>query len=249
MFLKELQEIWMSKNEAKIYETVLELGECSVSDIAKKSGIHRRNIYDTITRLSEKWVIFSIFWGKENTYAAAEPRKLQEMLQEKQQIFEKILPYLTDLRNKEPLKEAAFIYKWIEGYKNYMRDLANVAEDCYFLWAKGNWMTPGVWPEFEENFQKMMQRTWKKSKIIFDPRVKSRKDIQDSASGEFRFLPDWYETPGIVDVFGDYVVTFNSVGIGNFWENWTIFVMINPDLAESYRTWFKFIWDSCNTDI
>jgi len=101
----------MSKNEAKIYETVLEIGECSVSDIAKKSGIHRRNIYDTITRLSEKGVIFSIFGGKENTYAAAEPRKLQEMLQEKQQTFEKILPYLTDLRKKEPPKEAAFIYK------------------------------------------------------------------------------------------------------------------------------------------
>jgi len=72
-----------------------------------------------------------------------------------------------------------------------MRNLANVAEDCYFLWAKGNWMTPGVWKEFEENFQRVMELKWKKSQIIFDPRVRSRKDIQDSASGEFRFLPEW----------------------------------------------------------
>jgi len=51
----------MSKNEAKIYETILEIGECSVSEIAKKSGIHRRNIYDTLARLSEKGIVFQIF--------------------------------------------------------------------------------------------------------------------------------------------------------------------------------------------
>jgi len=245
MFLKELQEIWLSKNEAKIYETVLELGECSVSDIAKKSGIHRRNIYDTITRLSEKWVIFSIFGGKENSYAAAEPQKLREMLHEKQQTFEKILPYLDDMRNKQPPTEAAFIYKWIEGYKNYMRDLANVAEDCYFLGAKWNWLTPGVSSEFQKTFERMMELKWKKTQIIFDPRVRERLDIQETTSGEFRFLPEWYETPGVVDVFWDHVVTFKSAWVWNFWEDGTIFVMVNPQLAESYRMWFKFIWDHC----
>ena len=248
MFIKELQEIWMSKNEAKIYETILEIGECSVSDIAKKSGIHRRNIYDTLTRLSEKGIVFQIFGGKENTYAAAEPHKIYEMLQEKQQTFEKILPYLKDMRSKEPPTEAAFIYKWIEWYKNYMRDLANVGEDCYFLWAKWNWLTPGVPIQLEESFQRMMKLNWKKTQIIFDPRVRERKDIQDSASWEYRFLPEWYETPGIVDVFWDHVVTFNSVWVWNFWENGTIFVMINKELAESYRTWFTFIWDSCPTE-
>lgn len=245
MFIKELQEIWMSKNEAKIYESVLEIWESSISDITKKTWIHRRNIYDTVSRLTEKWIIFPIFGNKENTYAAAEPQKIYEMLHEKQMIFEKILPYLNDARNKQPPKEAAFIYKWIEGYKNYMRDLARVGEDCYFLGAKWNWMTPGIPFDLERNFQEVMKRKWKISKIIFDPRVRERKDIQETASGEYRFLPEWYKTPWVVDVFGDHVVTFNSAGVWNFWENGTIFVMVNQELANSYRAWFEFIWDSC----
>jgi hypothetical protein len=126
-----------------------------------------------------------------------------------------------------------------------MRDLANVAEDCYFLWAKWNWLTPGVSLELEKSFQRMMELKWKKAQIIFDPRVRDRLDIQESASWNFKFLPKGYDTPGVVDVFWDHVVTFNSVWIGNFWENGTIFVMVNPDLAESYRTWFRFIWDYC----
>jgi hypothetical protein len=46
-------------------------------------------------------------------------------------------------------------------------------------------------------------------------------------------------------MFGDYIVTFTSVDIGNVGEDVTIFVMKHPQLAETYRTWFKIIWDFC----
>ncbi len=238
----------MSRNEGKVYEALLELGESTVSNITKKSGIHRRNVYDTLQRLNEKWIIFSIFGWKENLYQAAEPQKLFEMIHEKEDMFKKILPYLEDMRHKKPFTEAAFMYKWREWYKNYVRDMTRVAEDCIFLWAKWNWLTPGIPFSYEENFKKSLTDKWKKIQIIFDPRVRERKDIQDTASWEFRFLPKWYETPWVVDVFWDYVVTFNSVWVWDLWENWTIFVMINKDLANSYRTWFKFIWDFCEKE-
>ena len=49
--------------------------------------------------------------------------------------------------------------------------------------------------------------------------------------------------PGVCDIFGDYVVTFTSVDVGNFGEDGTVYVMINKQLADSYRTWFQLIWD------
>lgn len=238
----------MSRNEAKIYETVLENWRLWVSDIANKSEIHRRSVYDTIKRLIEKWMLFQVFESRENLYEAVSPQKLYEVLKEKENTFTRILPYLQKLQKNAPYKEAAFIYKGIEGYKNYMRDMTRVADDCYFLGAKWNWITPGIPLSFEENFQEAMKRKWKKIQILFDPRVRSRKDILDKTSADYKFLPEGYETPGIVDVFWDYVVTFKSAGIWNFWENGTIFVMINAELAESYRTWFRFIWDFCPED-
>lgn len=245
MFQNELQEIGMTKNEASIYEAILSIWEASVSEISKKSNIHRRSIYDTLDRLIEKWIIFPIFWWKENIYVATEPQKLLEIVYEKEMALKKILPFLENIKNKKEIKESAFIYKWIEWYKNYMRDLTRVAEDTYFLWAKWNWMTPWVPLSLQENFRIALEKKEKTVKTIFDPRVKERKDILNTSYWEYRFLPVWYETPWIVDVFWDYVVTFNSVWIWNFWENWSIFVMINKDLAESYKTWFRFTWDHC----
>lgn len=246
MFQKELQEIGMTKNEASIYEAILEIWEASVLEVARKSNIHRRSIYDTLERLIEKWIIFPIFWQKENLYVATDPKKLLEIVYEKEQSLKKILPYLENIKNKNEIKESAFIYKGIEWYKNYIRDRIRVAEDTYFLWAKWNWVTPWISINLEGNFKKTLEKKWKKVQIIFDPRVRDRKDILNTASWEYKFLPLWYETPWIVDVFWDYVVTFNSVWIWNFWDKWSIFVMINKELAESYKTWFKFIWEHCD---
>ncbi|KKU13344.1 MAG: hypothetical protein UX20_C0024G0004 [Candidatus Magasanikbacteria bacterium GW2011_GWC2_45_8] len=83
-------------------------------------------------------------------------------------------------------------------------------------------------------------------KILFDPRVKELlPEALEDAKGHYRILPQEYATPGLVDIFGDYVVTFVSIGIGNVGEEVTIFVMKNKELAESYKTWFNFIWDHC----
>lgn len=235
----------MSKNEAKIYETILEIWECGVSEISKKSQIHRRSIYNALQRLVEKWIIFQIFWWKENLFSAAAPQKLLEIIKEKEEWFLKVLPYLEKLKNKNPSEEDSFVYKWIEWYKNYLRDRIRVAEDTFFLWAKWNWVTPWISIAFEQNFKKALEKNWKKLKIIFDPRVKNREDILNTASWEYRFLPDWFETPGIVDIFWDYVITFNAEGIWNFWEKGSIFVMRNKDLANSYRKWFEFIRERC----
>ena len=57
---KVLEEIGFSKNEAKIYLVLLRLGMSPISEITEKTGIHRRNVYDSIERLAEKGLVGSI---------------------------------------------------------------------------------------------------------------------------------------------------------------------------------------------
>jgi len=55
-----LEEIGLSPNEAKIYETLLSSGEVGVSDISLKANVHRRNVYDALNRLVEKGLVYRI---------------------------------------------------------------------------------------------------------------------------------------------------------------------------------------------
>jgi len=246
MYNEIFEEIGLSPNEAKIYETLLSAKEIGVAEISLKANVHRRNVYDALNRLVEKGLVFRIFQKGEHQFRAVTPDKLYEVLREKEQKLSAILPKLRQLYASQPLQEAAFIYKGKEGYKNYLRDMARVAEDTYFLGAKGLWFTPWVEKQYLEDYQAAMKRKNKKYFTLYDYRVKEKlpqafKDV----GGEYKILPKDYQAPGVTDVFGDHVVTFTSVDVGNFGEDGTVFVMIHPELAETYRTWFRLIWDSC----
>ena len=245
MHQNTLESLGLSPNEAKIYETLVYLGKAGVSKIAQHANIHRRNVYDAINRLLEKGLIFQIFQGSDNLYQAVNPSKLAELVDEKRLKLNKIMPDLMDMYKKNPEDEIAFIYKGIEGYKNYMRDLVRVGKTTYFLGAKALWLTPGIPRHFLTNFQREMKKKKVKYYTIFDPKVKKEKpEVISEVADDFRVLPEEYSTPGVCDVFGDYVVTFNSVDVGNFGEDGTVFVMKNKKLAENFRTWFRFIWDN-----
>lgn len=244
MYSELLENIGLSPNEAKIYETLLSTGEVGVSEISQKANVHRRNVYDAINRLIEKGLVFRIFQKNEHTFKAVNPDKLMEVVKEKANTLSKVLPDLHRLYDAEPTQEAAYIYKGKEGFKNYMRDVARVGETTYFLGAKGLWFTPGIERSYLDNFVSAMKKKNKKYFTLYDPRVKDKfPEITKEVGGDYKFLPAAYSTPGVTDIFGDYVVTFTSVDVGNFGEDGTIFVMINKELAETYRTWFKMMWD------
>ncbi len=244
MYAELFEQLGLSPNEAKIYETLLESGESSVSVISLRAKIHRRNVYDALNRLVEKGVVFRIFQKGENRFKPVTPNKLLEILQEKKNKLDAALPELRRIYETDLKGEAAYIYKGLEGFKNYMRDVVRVAEDSYYLGAKALWFTPGI----DKSFLKDVQRVAKEKNLsyytLFDPRVK--KEMPNAAKdvgGHYKFLPDDFPTPGVVDMFGDHVVTFNSADVGNFGEDGLIFVMINKELAESYKIWFRLIWD------
>ena len=168
------------------------------------------------------------------------------MVDEKRKRIQKVLPRLNQIYETIPTNEAAFIYRGIEGYKNYRRDLERVAEDTYFLGAKALWMSPQIDSSVHLGYINAMKKKKAKHYTIFDPLVLEKMpEAIEKVGGEYRVLPKDYAAPGVVDMFGDYIVTFTSVDIGNFGEDGMIFVMRNKELAESYKTWFRFIWDFC----
>ncbi len=245
MYLETLKDLGLSPNEAKIYEALLRIGSASAPAIAEATGVHKRNIYDTLPRLLAKGLIYHIVDTKDSTYALTPPDKLNDLILEKDDKLKKILPTMREQFKKQATKEAVYVYKGKEGFKNYLRDILKVGEDVYFIGAKGGW--------FDTELQVFIQRflkTAKKKNItyrhIFDAEVKTlAPDIVASLGKPYRFLPPKYSTIGAIDIFGDHVVTFSGLTLKNIDDNVTLIVIVNKELADCYRTWFQFMWDHC----
>ena len=73
----------LTKNEAKVYLCLLELGNTQVGQITEKSGIHRRNVYDSISRLMEKGLLSSVIVNNKKLFSPVNPKRFLELIDEK----------------------------------------------------------------------------------------------------------------------------------------------------------------------
>ena len=68
-----LKQFNLTDNEIKVYLSLLELGSALVGDITKKTGIHRRNVYDCIERLVKKGLVGYVSNNNRKFFRATEP--------------------------------------------------------------------------------------------------------------------------------------------------------------------------------
>lgn len=244
MYQNILEGLGLSPNEAKIYETLVEKGESSVSEISVSAKIHRRNTYDAIERLINKGLCFEIVSAKENLYNAVDPGKLLELTDEKRKSVESILPDLNKKFHNRTTNEEAFIYRGYEGQKNIWRDMLRVGKDIMIIGAKAQWFDSKL-DSSRATFYKETNRKKMEFKILFDDEVRTQlPKFTSTYPGilKYRYLPKESSTTSIIVIFGDYVVMYAGVGIMKMSENTVFFVIHSKDLAEGYRKWFQYMW-------
>ncbi len=168
-----------------------------------------------------------------------------ELINEKQHNLENIMPDLVNMHENKPVLEASYMYKGVEGFKNYLRNLLNTKEDVFFIGAKGCWFDPRI-QTFLKDFLTTAEERGIKYHHLFDHEVKEQlPEAWKKVGKPYKFLPEKYSTPSMIDIFGDHVVSFTGAGLGKISDDMTIFVNISRPMATSYKTWFQFMWDMC----
>ncbi|MEO8065868.1 MAG: helix-turn-helix domain-containing protein [Candidatus Doudnabacteria bacterium] len=250
MYQETLQLLGLSPNEAKIYESLVEQGESSIGKISVNAKVHRRNVYDSIQRLIEKGLCFEIFSKGENRYNAVDPGKLSELIAEKQDKLNLILPMLEKKFRSGTATEEAYIYRGLEGQKNIFRDMLRVSKDSYFIGAKGGWFDPRIETARKAFFKEANRKNIKFIQLFeYDVRTQLPNFPQHFPGKlQYRFLPKAYATNSAIHIFGDYVVTYTGLPIGKINEDTVFFILHSKDLAESYRTWFWYMWEQSEED-
>ena len=211
-----LQNIGLSPNEVKIYLSLVKNGEMSVAQISAATNIHRRNIYDTLQRLTERGLVFIRASESENRYNPVDPNKLLEIVSEKRQSIEKILPQLEKEYSNQTSGDQVYILKGLEGQKNVWRLVLDTGADSYFIGAKGGWFDSRL-DVARDNF--FFQANKNKINFIqlFDIDViEKMPDFPKHFPGKlkYRVLPKAYSTNSAIHIFGDYVVTYTGLTVG-----------------------------------
>ena len=107
----DLQNIGLTDKEASVYLSTLELAQASVQDIGKKANVNRTTTYVVLESLIEKGLVSTLDKDKKTYYIAVSPDNLESIfeiqkkeIEERKKNFEKILPNLHLIYNRQPGK-------------------------------------------------------------------------------------------------------------------------------------------------
>lgn len=234
-----LEGLGLNSKEQACYLALLELGEASIADIAKKAAIKRPTAYVVVNQLSEKGFISEFRRGKHARFIAKEPSGLVADARMRLKELENVMPMLESLKQKENSRPRVLIFEGKEG--------ADRAFDDWFITKGEALFISNVdlnMPIFTKTFQRI---TYK----MIGPDFRFRELIEDTDKGreyarQFRSqyrpirLLQPHSSPFAMDlgVYGRRSV-ITSV------TNETVSVCIDSEsVADSFRNIFEGLWSS-----
>src|SRR3989344_3899596 len=127
---KALEEFGLTQGEIKVYLALLKLGSSSAGEISKESQTNRTNTYDILNSLGKRGLVSSSMQNETLFFKAADPNRLLEILKEKEQKINSILPSLKQLQKaKTGEKINVELYLGIEGLKTILDDVLRTGKE------------------------------------------------------------------------------------------------------------------------
>lgn len=95
-----LIKLGLSEKEAKVYLATLELGESTVQNLAKKSGVNRATTYVILEKLMGLGLVSSIEQDKKTKFIAESPTELVNILEEQKREIDGRRRHLDEVMNQ-----------------------------------------------------------------------------------------------------------------------------------------------------
>ena len=239
--LKTLESLGFSKNEAKIYVTLLDIGPATATDISQRSKLHRPNVYDSLTSLSEKGLVSFTVENNTKLFKAANPEKLMQLVKQKEIDLKKILPRL-DLQVHLAKKKENFaeIHQGLKAFRLYLFSLLENDSPIYSFGIPT--IVPKILSSFIEIFHAERAKKKKLFVHIYNENAKDRiKHLNTLPYTEAFYLPEKFNSPVTT------LVCVPEVWIIR-WEPLTFIRIIDESLAKTYENYCKHLVLSSKKD-
>lgn len=232
----ELKEFGLSRNEIGVYLALLKIGSTTANRISAITGIKRSTGYDTLKLLVSKGIVVSHIQDGKMHYECAPPRKLLEVLREKQDRIADILPSLERLRSVIPKRSSVSLYEGRRGAVNLITDVFDTGKDFFFYGSRKS--AEAVFLHYPKMVKRRAQlglrhkgvhaEDDRNDPVYFDPGVKKL--------SKMRFLKDLNGVEANVFMYG------TKVGILSSGEDLVGVIIESPSILKQQKRIFEILW-------
>ena len=245
MDFRMLEEIGLTKSEAKVYVALLETGTSTTWNIIRKSGVASSKVYELLSKLAEKGLVTEHIEANTKYFSAVSPERLKDYLGEKKSEIDRkekellsILPSLKLMFNEKQEETRVEVFKGYKGVDTAFRDILQTLRkgDEFLVIGGSEGKTQNELTRiFFEKFHRQRSNAGIKLRIIFSEHARKRYRKQAHfANTSAKYLP--FGTP----------TTFN------IYKDSTIILAMSPSPAairikdrkatDSFRKYFEEMW-------
>lgn len=239
MQAKQLTEIGLTKGEAGVYVSLLELGSTTVGPLVKKSGIAYSNVYEVLNRLTKKGMASFVLKNGTKYFQPASPEHLMDYIEGREKEIEKqklllkeFLPRLKSF-HVQPEQEAE-IFLGVKGLKAAYAKIADAQGDwCFFYTHKAEYAE--LTDRFYLSSFKMLKAHYARG--VADKLYKKSRFVRRSKSFVKVKYVD-FPVPANIDIRGEYALLIS-------WSEQPVaFLIKSPSVAGMLHGYFESVWKS-----
>lgn len=235
----ELKEFGLSENESKVYLTLLKTGTSTANRIAELTGMKRSTTYDTLRLLTAKGIASTFVKDKKNYFESAQPSKLIELLKEKQEIIEKIIPELEEIQGAIPKRSTISFFEGKKGVWLVHNDMLETRKEIRFYGSRQRAIN--ALQHYPGNFVQKRVKLGLRLKAVIAEEDRAHpfyKDPEIKKLSDIRFLKELNGVDANTFIYGTKVAFMSSgadlVGI----------VIESPSILKQQKRIFEILWNT-----
>ena len=239
--MEALRDFGLTENESKVYLALTELGDSTATPIRNKTGLHASRVYEALSTLINKGMVSYFLRNNVKHFKAQDPEVMFDIMEQRREKLKQAIPQIKILANKEEDHYSVSLY---EGDKAFKQLYDRVLES---LTSKDEILVFGAQPEtlhfigttFFKEFTKRRIRKKINMRLIFSYDAKdTAKKYAKKPYTKARVLPKKTIVPASMNIYPE------KVSVLLMKEKPLVFHLDCKEVAESYKSYFEFVWIS-----
>lgn len=238
-----LEEIGLTKNEARIFLTLLQQKNATVVDIADKSKVHRVNVYDALKNLKTRGLVTELQIDGKRIFSATKPQNVLNIIREKELKFNSILPALEMHYHLQEKICDIQVYETQNAIRKQFIRFVERKEPIYY-WGIPKIILGMIGKEFQDEIHKrrVEQKQWMYHIYNSDAAERS-KYLNTLPYTKSRRLSKEYDSPVATAICGDELVMNLVDG-----DKLVTVSVLNKSLTTAYEKYFWILWEKAKDD-
>lgn len=237
---EKLVQLGLSKNVARVYEALIELGQTKAAAIIKATGLHRNIVYEALDELTKRKLAFKSTKGSVALFQLSDANSLVSQAQSQLSLAQEVTQHINASRDRS--QNEVKIYEGVSGLRAH-RDRVfqeigdNPKNEELLVLGENAEAEVQLYDSFWKDDD--TKRTEKKIPLRILYSHGNREFLEDVNTLPYtnaRTLPQEIKNPIMIDIWKD------SVGIMTYDNDPFIISIQNQKLATSFREYFESLW-------